>query len=340
MNGQQSLSEQDYYRWSQKDAWTEPEAACLLSGHTPEITKLPDLLRGFPGLRDVINQAEIYPSPLAPAQWVQLALDAQPETYELTKNWKGDESKDHVKNVPGASTTRKIQEARLQTWKEIADVLKTWEAIFPKSRCIEGTPDYRDFTEAYIHDIECELGTLIGFALNQDNLDIDKHENLMRMVAKFFKKEGRTSSELAVMPVRVRKFVELYPTNDIDPRCRQWIEWVNEHKQLCELLNPMKVAKGSKRRSRRDQNTAVLQLREAAVLLSVKKARRIDKKFITVVKISDELHRDGTFENGELFSSKWRTSESIRNYLKLPHNPLSDLRFKNAKKDKKPSFNR
>jgi len=82
------------------------------------------------------------------------------------------------------------------------------------------------------------------------------------------------------------------------------------------------------------------ELREAAVQLCMKKVRGgVGTKYIKVVDISVELYKNGLFKNGEAFSTKWRTSETIRSYLKPPHNPMSDERFKNAKPDKKSSFN-
>ena len=48
---------------------------------------------------------------------------------------------------------------------------------------------------------------------------------------------------------------------------------------------------------------------------------------------------EGQFQNGDLFSTQWQASETIRGYLKSEYNPKRDERCKKARPDKPTSFN-
>ena len=122
----------------------------------------------------------------------------------------------------------------------------------------------------------------------------------------------------------------------------KFIAWVKSSGiEIPEQWKPVVAdAKPEKKKSRLTQDLCVAELREAAVQLCVKKVRQgIARQYITVKKISKELYEDGQFHNGDLFSTQWRTSETIRGYLKDTNNPKWNERYKIAKPNKPTSFN-
>lgn len=118
------------------------------------------------------------------------------------------------------------------------------------------------------------------------------------------------------------------------------VERRREKKPMVEptaLVN--KKAKKISPELQKEKEVQVKELREKAKKVAIKlKKDGIHPKNITVTRICQDLLNE-SFSNGELFSSRWRSIEGMRKYLKGEHHPKNSAEFKGAKSTRA-DFNR
>jgi len=219
------LTADEYITWSKRAAWSESDAAHLLSGRRPpkrpvDILKIDWLVEN---IRNVCKSSRECPAEDAhhPQNWIRIAFDWVALDWELK-----------------------------------SDAMTNWDAIFPFARSqslasiFDEEPDYREFSFAFLRDVEMELGKLVSFALGLpgDRFDMSEHSLLLRTLAKQCGAEGLPLDELGSVAVNVRSFVRNHPqdgSDTLNSGCLRWSTWVEEHAELDQLLRLPNIDDGA-----------------------------------------------------------------------------------------------
>ena len=134
------------------------------------------------------------------------------------------------------------------------------------------------------------------------------------------------------------EFIDWAVANDIDVR---WLAWAQDRgysavgpidSQHKTKESPAKKTPSAKApEPSREKEEQIEELRKKAIEIAVKLRRMgLAPKHITIKRICDELLEE-SFSSGKAFTSRWRTVDGMRSYLKNEHHPKTSEEFRNAK---------